>query len=211
MENTMQKITPNLWFNRNAKEAVDFYISVFKDSKILNTLNYPTEGLEDFQKEFSGKPVAIDFELRGYRFTAINAGSEFVPNPSISFMINFDPARDSVAENHIKKLWERLSFDGKVLMPFQAYEFSKLFGWVEDKYGISWQLILTDKQGDPRPNINPALLFVTDECEAAEAATEFYFSIFKNTKCGQMVRYPKGVGSNKEGSVMFSDFMLENQ
>ena len=206
-----QKITPNLWFNRNAKEAIDFYTSVFKDSKILNTLNYPAEGLADFQKEFAGQPVAIDFELMGYRFTAINAGSEFVPNPSISFMVNFDPARDLDAETHIKELWKRLSEGGKILMSFQTYKFSKLYGWVEDKYGISWQLILTDSQGEPKSNIIPALLFVTDECESAEAATEFYFSIFKNTKRGQMARYPKGIGSTKEGSVMFSDFTLEGQ
>ncbi len=207
----MQKITPNLWFNRNAKEAVDFYISVFKDSTILNTLNYPTEGLADFQKEFAGQPVAIDFELMGYRFTAINAGSEFVPNPSISFIVTIDPARDRDAEAHIKERWERLSEGGKILMPFQAYNFSKLYGWVEDRYGISWQLILTDPQGESKPSIIPVLLFVTDECESAEAATEFYFSLFKNTKRGKLVRYPKGIGSNKEGSVMFSDFMLEGQ
>jgi len=207
----MQKITPNLWFNRNAKEAIDFYTSVLKDSKILNTLNYPTEGLADFQKEFAGQPVAIDFELMGYRFTAINAGSEFVPNPSISFMVNFDPTHDPEAERYMKELWEKLSTEGKVLMPFQAYDFSKLYGWIEDKYGVSWQLILTNPQGDPRPNIIPSLLFVTEKCEAAEAATDFYMSVFKNAKRGQMARYPAGMGSNKEGAVIFSDFTLEGQ
>src|SRR3989338_2606604 len=196
MENTMQKITPNLWFNRNAKEAVNFYLSAFKDSKIVSTLNYPTEGLADFQKEFAGQPVAIDFALMGYRFTAINAGSEFVPNPSISFMVNFDPTHNPEAEKHMKKLWEKLSTEGKVLMPFQTYDFSKLYGWVEDSYGISWQLILTNPHGEPRPNIFPSLLFVTEECEAAETATDFYFKVFKNTKRGQIVRYPASMGSN---------------
>jgi predicted 3-demethylubiquinone-9 3-methyltransferase (glyoxalase superfamily) len=207
----MQKITPNLWFNRNAIEAVDFYLSAFKDAKIVSQIDYPRKGLVDFQKKFAGQPVAIEFELMGYRLSALNAGSEFIPNPSISFMINFDPAHDTDAEKHINELWEILSKEGKVRMPFQTYDFSKLYGWIEDKYNVSWQLILTDPQGDPRPNIMPALLFVTDECEAAEAAADFYLSVFKNTQRGQIVRYPGGMGANKKGTVMFSDFTLEGQ
>ena len=194
----MQKITPNIWFNRNAKEAVDFYVSVFKDGKIVSQVNYPNEGLADFQKEFAGQPVAIEFELMGYRLGAINAGSEFVPNPSISFMVNFDLARDGEAEKHLKELWEKLSAEGKVLMPLQAYDFSKLYGWIQDKYNVSWQLILTDPKGDPRPNIIPSLLFVTDKGEAAEEATVFYMSVFKNARRGQMHRYPAGMEQTKK-------------
>ncbi|MEN9561050.1 MAG: hypothetical protein RIQ56_323, partial [Candidatus Parcubacteria bacterium] len=73
----MQKIIPNLWFKGNAKEAVDFYMSVFSDGKIINTLYYPKEGLEDFQKEFAGKVLTIEFEILGERFVAINSGPEF--------------------------------------------------------------------------------------------------------------------------------------
>ena len=69
-------IVPNLWFDHNAKEAVDYYISVFPDSKINGTAYYPEEGLADFQKEFAGQVLTIDFELSGNRFTAINAGPE---------------------------------------------------------------------------------------------------------------------------------------
>ena len=86
----MQKITPNLWFNGNAKEAVDFYISVFKNSKILSTEHYPKsteEGLADFQKDLAGKVLAIEFELDGVRFTAINAGPEFNFSEAVSFAI----------------------------------------------------------------------------------------------------------------------------
>ena len=68
-----QKITPNLWFDHNAQEAVDFYVSVFPDSKIINTTYYPKEGLADFQKEFAGKVLTLDFELGASVFTAINA------------------------------------------------------------------------------------------------------------------------------------------
>ena len=72
----MKDITPNLWFDGNAKEAVDFYVSVFPDSKIISTTYYPTEGLADFQKEMAGKELTVEYELSGNRFVAINAGPE---------------------------------------------------------------------------------------------------------------------------------------
>ena len=86
-----QKITPNLWFDGNAKEAAEFYLSVFPDSKIISTEYYPKEGLADFQKEMAGKELVIEFELLGNRFVAINAGTCFKFNESISFSI---PCKD---------------------------------------------------------------------------------------------------------------------
>jgi len=206
----MQKIIPNLWFKGNTQEAVDFYLSVFPVSKIITTHYYPKEGLADFQKAFAGKILTIEFEVWGQRFVGINAGPEFTPNPSCSFMVNFDPSRDKDAENHIEEMWNKLMDGGKVLMPFQAYDFSKKYGWIEDKYGFSWQLILTDPHGDPRPNIIPALLFVTENCTQAENAVSYYLSVFKDSKKGIVARYPSGMGGNKEGSIMFSDFVLQN-
>src|SRR4051812_5540185 len=103
----LQKITPNLWFNGNAKEATDFYASAFPDSKILDTQYYPgstEEGLADFQKDLAGKVLLVEFELGGTHFTAINAGPEFKFNPSVSFMLNFDPSSDEQAEQHLDEL-----------------------------------------------------------------------------------------------------------
>jgi predicted 3-demethylubiquinone-9 3-methyltransferase (glyoxalase superfamily) len=103
-----QKITPNLWFDGNAKEAAEFYVGAFPESKIISTYYYPDsaeEGLADFQLEMAGKVLTIDFELGGMRFTAINAGPEFKFNPSISFMVNFDPSRDKQAREHLDALW----------------------------------------------------------------------------------------------------------
>ena len=97
-----QRITPNLWFNGNAKEAVDFYVSAFPEGRVLSTAYYPKsaeEGLADFQLNMAGKELTIEFELGGLRFTAINAGPEFQFNPSTSFMINFDPSRDEQLVN----------------------------------------------------------------------------------------------------------------
>jgi len=119
-----QKITPNLWFD-GAKKAVDFYVAIFPDSKILSTTYYPTEGLADFQKDFAGKELTVDFEIGGFRFTAVNGGPGFKFNPSASFMVNFDPSRDEKAREHLDELWEKLLDGGKVLMPLDKYPYSE--------------------------------------------------------------------------------------
>lgn len=124
----MKQITPNLWFDGNAKEAVDFYISVFPDSKLISMTYYPKsaeEGLADFQLNLAGKVLTVNFELSGNRFTAINAGPEFKFNESVSFMV---PCKD---QKEIDYYWERLS---KVPSSEQC-------GWCKDKYGLSWQVV----------------------------------------------------------------------
>ena len=120
-----QKITPNLWFDRNAKEAVDFYVSVFPNSKVLHTEFYPTEGLEEFQKEFAGDVLTIEFELDGQKFAAINAGPEFKFNEAVSFAI---ACKD---QDEIDYYWDKLS-----VVPE-----SEVCGWCKDKYGLSWQVV----------------------------------------------------------------------
>lgn len=123
-----KKITPNLWFDGNAKEAVDFYVSVFPDSKIISTTYYPNstdEGLADFQKDLAGKVLTIEFELNGNSFVAINAGSEFKFNESVSFSI---PCED---QEEIDYYWGKLS----------AVPESEQCGWCKDQYGLSWQVV----------------------------------------------------------------------
>jgi predicted 3-demethylubiquinone-9 3-methyltransferase (glyoxalase superfamily) len=124
----VKEITPNLWFDGNAKEAVDFYISVFPESKVLSTVNYPNsteEGLADFQKDMAGKVLTVEFDLSGNRFVAINAGPEFKFNEAISFSI---PCED---QEEIDYYWEKLS----------AVPQSEQCGWCKDKYGLSWQVV----------------------------------------------------------------------
>lgn len=124
----MQKITPNLWFDGNAKEAVDFYVSVFPDSKIIATVYYPNsaeEGLADFQLDLAGKVLTVDFELFGQRFTAINAGPEFKFNEAVSFSI---ACKD---QEEIDYYWGKLS----------SVPESEQCGWCKDKYGLSWQVV----------------------------------------------------------------------
>lgn len=209
-----QKIIPNLWFD-GAKEAVDFYVAAFPDSKIISTAYYPNsveEGLQEFQKDFAGKELSIEFQLGGLRFTAINTGPLFAFNPSISFMVNFDPSRDARAREHLDELWQKLAEGGEVLMPLDEYPFSKHYGWVKDKYGLTWQLILTDPTGQPRPFIIPSLLFSGKRVNQAEEAMKYYLSVFKDAKMGEAVaRYPEQTGPANAGSIMFADIMLEGQ
>lgn len=123
-----QKIVPNLWFDGNAQEAVDFYVSVFPEAKIISTEYYPKtaeEGLADFQKDLAGKVLSIEFELLDTTFVAINAGPEFKFNESVSFSV---PCKD---QEEIDYYWEKLS---KVPESEQC-------GWCKDQYGLSWQII----------------------------------------------------------------------
>src|SRR5579872_6707342 len=121
-----QNITPNLWFNNTAKEAVDFYMSVFKDAKIFHT-DYYTEVGQDITGHKKGDILTIDFELLGTHFTAINAGPEFTFNPSVSFLIECN------TQEEIDYYFEKLS----------AVPQAEQCGWLQDKYGLSWQIVPT--------------------------------------------------------------------
>ena len=126
--NMQQKIVANLWFNGNAKEAVEYYISTFPDSKILSTEYYPKsaeEGLADFQLSLAGKPLAIEFELNGQHFTAINAGPEFSFSEAISFAVY---CKD---QDEIDYYWSKLS----------NVPNSEQCGWCKDHFGLSWQIV----------------------------------------------------------------------
>ena len=134
-----QRIVPHLWYDKEAKEAAAFYVSAFPDSNIIENT-----ALSDTP---SGETDVVTFELCGQGFMAISAGPYFKPNPSISFMVNFDPSRRQNAREALDSLWEKLSEEGTALMPLDRYPFSERYGWIADKYGVTWQLILTDPEG----------------------------------------------------------------
>ncbi len=199
----MQTITPHLWYAKEAKEAAEFYTTLFPDSHITNVTT--------LQNTPSGECDVVSFTLWGYAFRAISAGPLFTFNPSISFMVNFDPSQDQEANTRIDAVWAKLVDGGQVLMPLDHYPFSERYGWVQDKYGLSWQLILTNPAGEERPLIIPALMFVGDVCGKAEAASNFYCSVFPNAQRGAIARYPAGMEPDTEGTVMFTDFQLAGQ
>jgi predicted 3-demethylubiquinone-9 3-methyltransferase (glyoxalase superfamily) len=122
----MQKITPCLWFDGNAEEAVNFYISIFKNSKIVSVARYGQAGAEA-----SGQPkesvMTVTFELEGQRFLALNGGPEFKFTEAISFMVN------CATQERVDQLWEKLSDGGQEIQ----------CGWLKDKYGLAWQIVPT--------------------------------------------------------------------
>lgn len=203
MTNTNQKIVPYLWFDKEAKESAKFYCSVFPDSQVAN--------ITTLHNTPSGDVDTVSFELWGQKFMAISAGPEFKFNPSISFIVNFDPSREKGAKEKIDEAWNKLSQGGTVLMPLDKYPFSERYGWIQDKYGLSWQLILTNPEGEERPPLVLSLMFVGKNCGKTEEAREFYLSVFRNSKPGALFRYGPGQEPDKEGTVMFADFMLEGQ
>lgn len=126
-----QTIVPNLWFNGNAKEAAEYYVSVFPDGNILGTNYYPNsteEGLADFQASMAGEVLTVEFEINGMRFIAINAGPEFSFTEAVSFQV------DCKDQDEIDYYWEKLS----------AVPESEQCGWCKDKYGLSWQIVPTN-------------------------------------------------------------------
>ena len=199
----VQRIVPHLWFDKEAREAAAFYTSVFPGSRILHATT-----LRDTP---SGDAEVVTFEFSGHRFMAISAGPLFTFNPAISFILNFDPSKDPDARRHLDETWRKLSAGGAPLMPLDKYPFSERYGWIQDKYGLTWQLLLSDPAGEPRPFIVPSLIFVGKNAGRAEEAIRFYTSVFRHARQGTLARYGAGQEPDKEGTIMFADFELEGQ
>lgn len=205
----MQKIVPNLWFDHTAAEAAAFYTTVFPDAVITNTVRYPTEGLPDFQSDMAGEVLTVEFEIAGYRFVAINAGPEFRPNPSISFMVTF-ASSDPDAAARLDAAWTALGEGGRVLMGLGEYPYSPRYGWVEDRFGVSWQLMLSDAADGAGLTVVPSLLFGGPAQNRADEAMAFYADVFDG-RVGDVSRYPEQTGPAPAGSVQFGPFEIAGQ
>lgn len=195
----MQKITPFLWFNDTAEAAVNFYTSLFKNSAITQTSRYDKAGAE-VSGRAEGSVMVMGFQLCGQDFSALNGGPMFSFSPAISFSV------DCETEEEIDHLWHTLSKGGVVRMPFEKYPFSEKYGWVDDKYGVSWQLNLTRTS----QKITPSFLFVGEVYGRAEEAMQYYITTFHTGKVNSTVYYPEGSGE-KEKAVMYANFSLFDQ
>lgn len=202
----VQKIVPHLWFDRQAREAVDAYVEAF--APVGNSRVESTVVLSDTP---SGDALGLVFTLAGHRFMAIDGGPQFHPNPSISFFVTLDPSRDPHAREHLDELWNVLSEDGSVLMELGEYPFSSHYGWVEDRHGVSWQLNLANPDGDERPVIVPSLLFTRERSGQALDARDFWMSVFEDSHVGLTALYPAGMEPEVQGTLMFGDFTLAGQ
>jgi len=191
------KITTHLWFDKEAREAAEFYVSTFGNgSKIWN--------VSELDNTPSGKVDIVSFELLGSGFQAISAGPYFKFNPSISLQV-LCSTRDEV-----DALWEKLSQGGMVLMELGAYPFSERYAWLQDKYGLSWQLFYT-AEADNKHKIAPMFMFVGDVCGRAEEAMNFWTSIFPEGEVAVFMRYGNGEEPDKEGTIKYAGFSLLGQ
>jgi len=189
----MEKITPHLWFDTQAREAGEFYASVFPDSRVKNvtTLHNTPSGSVDI----------VDVELCGQSFTLLAAGPLFKFNPSISFLVS------CATKEEVDRLWAALSQDGTPMMELDAYPFSERYGWVQDRYGVSWQLMFTNEIAQ---RITPVMMFTGKQAGRAEEAMRFYASVFDDTNVNVLMRYGNE-GSDAPGTVQFARFQLEGQ
>lgn len=144
----MQKITPFLWFDNNAEEAAKYYISIFKNSKIIDIVHYG-ESAAEASGRLKGTVMTVTFDLEGQQFMALNGGPVFKFSPAISFLINCE------TQEELDELWEKLSEGGE----------KEQCGWLKDKFGVSWQIvpnvlgeILQDRDAKKSERVMEALL-----------------------------------------------------
>lgn len=179
-------IHPCLWFDGNAKAAADFYCSLFPGSKIT-----------------ADTPMVVNFELASQKFMGLNGGPMFKPNASISFTVICE------ADDEINKLWAGLSADGMIMMPLDKYEWSERYGFLQDRFGVCWQ-IMKGNYNDVNQKITPTLLFVGNSFGKAENAVKFYTEVFPQSSIDGILLYTKDEGE-AAGTVKHSQFILDKK
>jgi predicted 3-demethylubiquinone-9 3-methyltransferase (glyoxalase superfamily) len=179
-------IHPCLWYDGNARAAADFYCSIFQNSRIT-----------------AENPMVVNFELCGQKFMGLNGGNQFKFNPSISFFVICE------TDDEIEELWKKLSENGKVMMPLDTYNWSEKYGFVQDKFGLAWQ-IMKGKYSDVNQKITPCFLFVGTQYGNAEKAVHFYTSLFQHSSINGILLYGEGE-EQPAGKVKHSQFILDEK
>ncbi len=180
------RIYPCIWYTDQAKDAALFYGSVFKKFKIT------------FENQF-----VVNFELHGQTFMAMNGGPAYTPNPSISFFVVFE------SSSEIEQAWNQLLDGGSTLMPFDQYDWSEKYGWLQDRYGVNWQLSL-GRMEEAGQKFTPSLMFTREKAGKAVEAIKHYTSIFENSSIVGILNYSKADGDT-EGFVKHAQFKLNHQ
>ncbi|MDO5512650.1 VOC family protein [Corynebacterium sp.] len=176
----MQRIVPTIWFDNNADEAASFYTTALPNTVIDTRVTQAEETL------------AVDVLIDDYRISLLNGGPGFGPTPAISFFLNFRSAAE------VDAVWEKLADGGIVLMALGAYDFSDRYGWVVDRFGVNWQLMLTD----PKPFVVPNLMFCGPSQGKARDAVNDYVTLFPGSQVAARATYPDS------GEIMFSEFQI---
>jgi predicted 3-demethylubiquinone-9 3-methyltransferase (glyoxalase superfamily) len=179
-----------LWFNNQAEDAANFYVSIFKNSAITGRANQ------------NGTVLTVGFNLNGTQFLGLNGGPQFTPNPSISFFVTIKDAAE------LQQTWDKLSEGGSVMMALGKYDWNEKYGWLQDKFGVSWQLFLGDEK-EVGQNIAPLLMFCGTQQGKAEEAIRYYTTIFKNSKVNS-IDYYTTEQKNINARVVHARFSLDN-
>ncbi|GHA27178.1 VOC family protein [Salinimicrobium marinum] len=203
MLNRKQKIVPNLWFDREAEAAVNFYTSVFDNSSVNSQLKYSKVGQEIHGQE-AGTVMSIGFQLEGCQMLALNGGPQFKFNPSISFFVL---CKD---EEEINRLWKELVEEGEVYMELDSYDWSSRYGWLQDRFGLHWQLMVATENSEQ--NIVPMLMFTGDSHGKAESAIRYYTSVFEDSNLEGILKYgEEDQNGYAMGAVKHAQFQLEGK
>jgi predicted 3-demethylubiquinone-9 3-methyltransferase (glyoxalase superfamily) len=182
-----KQITPCLWFNNQAKEAAALYCSLFSKSKIT-----------------AQSPIVTEIEVSGRNFILLDGGPVYQPNPSISFYYICE------SEQELQVIWNAFKKGGSIMMPLDKYPFSEKYGWITDKFGISWQLALGEA-GEIGQKITPCLLFTGKQYGRVDEAIEHYTSIFKNVSVDEIRRYGANELPDREGKVKHAQIAVDGQ
>jgi len=198
---TCGPIVPCLWFDDQAEAAARFYTETFPTGRVTAVSRYP-ESSDNPSGKPRGSVMTVEFDVAGQRFTALNGGPEFVPNPSISFFVQVETVEEA------DRLFSALAERGEVLMPLDAYPWSQRYGWAKDRFGISWQVI-AGRRAPADPTIVPCLMFSGAQQGTAEEAIRAYVGIFPEGRIVSVERYAAGEGP--EGNVKHGRFVVAGQ
>lgn len=196
-----QKIVPWLWFDSQAEEAAHFYTALFPNSRIGGML-YHGEAGQDIPGQTPGSVMTVDFQLAGYRLMGLNGGPMFAFTPAISFFVVCE------TEPELDTLWAGLTAGGNILMPLDKYDWSDKYGWLQDKYGLTWQLSL-GKLEDVGQKITPSLMFVGAQHGRAEEALTLYTALFQESAI-DAIRYVPSTDSSAQ-TVQHAQFSLSHE
>ena len=194
-----QKIIPNLWFDSDAEEAAKFYITLFEDSMIKQISRYGKSG-SDVAGKSEGSVMTVHFSLSGHELIALNGGPVFKFSPAISLYVACETPEE------VGRLFAALSEKGTVLMPLDRYPFSERYAWINDRYGLSWQLFC----GGAKQKITPCLLFVKEHYGKTREAMDYYQSVFGSTDRLNVTPYDKGEGEI-DGALKHAEFSLAGE
>lgn len=197
-----QKIIPFIWCDNTVEEAAEHYASLFADGRIIHVSRYSEAGKEAHGQR-PGAAMVAAFEVAGLKISALNGGPAFKPNPSISFFVELDSA------DEVRRLWDGLSTGGDELMALGSYPWSQCYGWVSDRYNVSWQVSVR-LQPSGEPTVRPSLLFTGDNMGRAAEAQRFYTDIFPDSAVG-LTAYRDASDADAPGTVLFGQFDICGQ